>query len=56
MFKLRPPTPTFMHHVQVVSILTQALEKIPDADLAKVAARLAETTVLLVASHQKAEF
>ena len=45
-----------MHHVQVVGILTQALEKISDTDRAKVGARLAETTVLLVASHQKTEF
>lgn len=34
------PWPAFMDHVKVVSILTQALVKIPDADLARVAARL----------------
>ena len=32
--------PEFMNHVQAVGILTQALVKIPDADLGKVVARL----------------
>jgi hypothetical protein len=39
--------PGFMDHVTVVGILTQVLVKMPDADLAKVAARLKEKHVAL---------
>jgi|HubBroStandDraft_6_1064221.scaffolds.fasta_scaffold00070_54 hypothetical protein len=39
--------PAFMDHVTVVGILTQVLVKMPDADLAKVAARLKEKHVAL---------
>jgi hypothetical protein len=42
-----PIWPPYMEHVTVVGILTQALVKIPDADLAKLAARLKEKHVAL---------
>jgi hypothetical protein len=42
-----PIWPPYMDHVTVVGILTQALVKIPDADLAKVVARLKEKHVAL---------
>jgi hypothetical protein len=41
------PWPPVMDHVTAVGILTQALVKIPDADLAKVVARLKEKHVAL---------
>jgi hypothetical protein len=41
------PWPAFMDHVKVVGMITQALVRIPDADLAKVAARLKEKHVAL---------
>jgi hypothetical protein len=41
------PWPAYMDHVTAVGILTQALVKIPDADLAKVVARLKEKHVAL---------
>ncbi len=41
------PWPEFMNHVQVVGILTQALVKISDADLAKVVAKLKQKHVAL---------
>jgi hypothetical protein len=41
------PWPAFMDHVKVVSMLTQALAKIPDAELAKVAARLKQKHIAL---------
>jgi hypothetical protein len=41
------PWPAFMDHVKVVSMLTQALAKIPDAELAQVAARLKQKHIAL---------
>ncbi len=41
------PWPAYMGHVTVVGILTQALLKIPDAELTKVAARLKEKHIAL---------
>ncbi|MBV8701060.1 hypothetical protein [Bradyrhizobium sp.] len=46
-YKPDAPWPEFMNHVQVVGILTQALLKIPDTELAKVAARLKEKHIAL---------
>jgi hypothetical protein len=42
-----PVWPPYMEHVTAVGILTQALVKIPDADLAKVATRLKEKHMAL---------
>jgi hypothetical protein len=41
------PWPEFMNHVQVVGMLTQVLEKISDANLAKIVARLREKHIAL---------
>ncbi|MBV9982221.1 hypothetical protein [Bradyrhizobium sp.] len=46
-YRLDATWPEFMNHVQVVGILTQALLKISDEELAKVAARLKEKHVAL---------
>jgi hypothetical protein len=42
-----PIWPPYMEHVTVIGILTQALLKIPDAELTKVAARLKEKRMAL---------
>jgi hypothetical protein len=41
------PWPEFMNHVQTVGMLTQVLERISDANLAKIVARLKEKHVAL---------
>lgn len=46
-YQPHPIWPPYMEHVTIIGILTQALVKIPDADLAKVAARLKEKHMAL---------
>ncbi|MFK0165324.1 hypothetical protein [Rhizobium sp. NPDC090279] len=46
-YQPNPEWPSFMGRVKVVGMITQALVKIPDADLAKMAARLKQEHVAL---------